>query len=468
MTEGASLLQRARDLSVQRYPDLPSPIQDVMCSVYGVQERVRRRGRLGAARRRMAEIELLHHDRAAAMDLMERRLGRILEAARRTEASRDRAPQAEDARALDELKRWPILTKRDIADDPQTFLSRRPETTDFATLTSGTTGTPLTVWRPRKTFRELFRSSDVAKAWFGVRPDARRASFTGKQVVPLESDRIWRLNVPGRQLVLSQYHLGDRTVLAYARALQRWRPAILDGYTSNLVTLAELLHGCGVTVPVPLVVTTCEVLTDAGRELLREVFGGAVCDKYGTSENAVLATECTSGSRHVFQNVGILEAVDGDGDAVPDGHPGRLLLTSLTNDLMPLIRYEVGDVGVILNSHACPCGRTSPILEEILGREDDTIVLEDGRRIGIFAFQLLRGMSDVLAMQVEQSSPTVFVVRGKLQRDEPETRADFARAILLGFDKLIGNVDALTVTFEYPDRLDPTPAGKIRNVIRNF
>jgi phenylacetate-CoA ligase len=135
---------------------------------------------------------------------------------------------------------------------------------------------------------------------------------------------------------------------------------------------------------------------------------------------------------------------------------------------MPLIRYEVEDVGIILNSHACPCGRTSPILEEILGREDDTIVLEDGRRIGIFAFQLLRGMSDVLAMQVEQSSPTVFVVRGKLRRDEPETRAVFARAILLGFDKLIGNVDALTVTFEYPDRLDPTPGGKIRNVIRTF
>lgn len=467
MTEGASLLQRARDLSAERYGDLPSPIQDLLCSAYGVQERIRRRGRLGAARRRMAEIERLHFDRAAAEELMERRLGRILEVARRTRGNQDRAPLADGGPALDELRRWPSLTKHDIADDPQAFLSRRPEATDFATLTSGTTGTPLTVWRPRQTFRELFRSSDVAKAWFGVRPDARRASFTGKQVVPLDSDRIWRLNVPGRQLVLSQYHLGDRTVLAYARALRRWRPAILDGYTSNLVTLAELLHGSGIRVPIPLVVTTCEVLTDAARELLREVFGGAVCDKYGTSENAVLATECPAGSRHVFQNVGILEAVDEDRDAVSDGQPGRLLLTSLTNDLMPLIRYEVGDVGVIMSSHACPCGRTSPILEEIVGREDDTIILEDGRRIGIFAFQLLRGMNEVLAMQVEQSSPTAFVVRGKLRRDDPEARAAFERAILLGFDKLIGNVDALTVRFEYPDRLDPTPGGKIRNVIRN-
>ena len=416
----------------------------------------------------MAEIELLHHDRGAAEELMERRLGRILEAARRAQGHRDRAPQADDTAALEQLNRWPILTKRHIADDPQAFLSRRPTSTDFATLTSGTTGTPLAVWRPRTTFRELFRSSDVAKAWFGVRPDARRASFTGKQVVPLDSERVWRLNVPGHQLVLSQYHLGPGTVSAYGRALRRWRPAILDGYTSNLVTLAELLQGSGFTVRIPLVVTTCEVLTDAGRQLLREVFGGAVCDKYGTSENAVLATECPAGSRHIFQNVGIVEAVDRAGRAVPDGQPGRLLLTSLTNDLMPLVRYEVGDVGAIVRSPACACGRYSPILDKILGREDDTIVLEDGRQIGIFAFQLLRGMDDVLAMQVEQSSPTMFIVRGRLRRVDPDARAGFERAILRGFDRLIGNVDALNVTFEYPDRLDPTPGGKIRNVIRTF
>ena len=187
--------------------------------------------------------------------------------------------------------------------------------------------------------------------------------------------------MPGHQLVLSRDHLGPGTVSAYGRALRRWRPAILDGYTSNLVTLAELLQGSGFTVRIPLVVTTCEVLTDAGRQLLREVFGGAVCDKYGTSENAVLATECPAGSRHIFQNVGIVEAVDRAGRAVPDGQPGRLLLTSLTNDLMPLVRYEVGDVGAIVRSPACACGRYSPDPQQSLGREDDTIVLGDGRQI---------------------------------------------------------------------------------------
>jgi phenylacetate-CoA ligase len=467
MTVG-SILQRARDIGVDHYAVLPSPLQDAMCSIYGAQERVRRRGRLVEARHRMMEIEDLHHDVEAAKELVERRLGRILAAARQTKGSRERAPGVNGFSALEELKLWPVLTKQEIADDPQAFLTRETTASDIPTLTSGTTGIPLRIWRPRKTFRELFRSSDVGKGWFGVRPDARRASFTGKSVVPLESERVWRINIPGRQLVLSQYHLSPNTVGAYARALARWRPTLLDGYTSNLVSLAELLRASELTVSVPLVVTTCEVLTDAGRRLLQDAFEGAVCDKYGTSENAVLATECPAGSRHVFQNVGILEVVDDDSKPVPDGRPGRLLLTSLTNDLMPLVRYEVGDVGAVVRSSSCPCGRTSPILTHILGREDDVIVSEDGRRIGIFAFQLLRGVTDVLAMQLEQASPTTFVVRGRLRRQDQGSRARFESAILLAFDKLLGDVTRLTVTFEYPEELERTPGGKIRNVIRTF
>ena len=221
---------------------------------------------------------------------------------------------------------------------------------------------------------------------------------------------------PGRQLVLSQYHVGPRYVESYASALRRWQPQVLDGYTSNLVELARLFKENDVSLSIPLVVTTCETLTPGARRLLEEVFGGRVQDKYGTSENVALALECSSGTCHIFQNVGVIEVVDEDGQPVPNGQRGRLLLTTVNNDLMPLVRYDVGDMGAVAEAD-CPCGRTTPILKEIAGREDDVVITGDGRRISILAFNLLRGLDGVLAMQLVQRSPSSFLVRAQLTDD---------------------------------------------------
>ncbi len=467
MSETPSSLALVRRFAHAHYEGLPEPMQDVVCSVYGVQERIRRRGCARNASRRMEEIERLHHDPDVADRCVESQLRRILDAARRARWYRLRSPDAGIV-ATEELERWPIVTKPDVRSEPEAFLTRTPRGTDIPSLTSGTTGTPLQVWRPRSAFRELFRSSDLSKSWFGVPHWARRASFTGKLVVPLRSSRVWRINLPGDQLVLSQYHLGSRTAHLYAEALRRWRPWVLDGYASNLIDLAAMFREQGISIRVPLVVTTCEMLTASGRGLLERTFGGHVADKYGTSENIVFASECPAGSRHIFPNVGIVEVVDDAGRRIADGRPGRLVLTTLTNDLMPLVRYEVGDIGIVDRSGGCSCGRTSDVLRELHGREDDVIVTRDGRRLALFAFQLLREMSGVLATQVVQSSPTTFEVRARLMPDGSAARAAFQEEIARGFDRLIGPDPERTLHFRYPDRLDRAPGGKIRNVVRTF
>jgi phenylacetate-CoA ligase len=468
MIDVGPLLQRVRDATLERYETLPAPLQDVVCSAYGIQEVVRRRGSTMSARRRMRPIETLHWDRQQADTLVERRLRRILDIARELPGYASGAPGRSAGSALEELGQWPGLGKPALQADPEGYMSRKPQGSDIFSLTSGTTGTPLKIWRTRNTFRELFTSSEVAKSWFGVPLGSRRASFTGKLVVPLGSRRIWRINLPGKQLVLSQYHLGPRRIEAYARALRAWRPKILDGYTSNLVELAGLMDERGIRIHIPLVVTTCEVLTTAARALLERVFGGRVSDKYGSSENVVLATECPEGSRHVFRNMGIIEAVDEADRPLPPGAPGRLLLTTLTNDLMPLVRYDIGDVGSVDPSTPCSCGRISPVLREILGRQDDVVVTRDGRRIGIFAFNILRGLGGVVAMQVVQHAPDSFEVRAKLENESGEARTPFEKAIAKAFDRLVGPDQKRRVTFTYPETIERDPGGKIRNVVRAF
>jgi phenylacetate-CoA ligase len=462
-------VQRLRDVMTDHYLALPSPFQDVVCSTYGLQEIVRRRGWPRVASSRREHIASLHWDADAAQRVVETRLRRILDAARDLPGYRDLAPRTSGGSALDELERWPILTKEQLRKQPNGFLTRKVEPTDVFSLTSGTTGTPLKIWRPRYAFQELFLSADVFKGWHGVRPWSRRASFTGRVVAAQDDRRVWRLNLPALQLVLSQYHIRPADVGRYRNALQVWRPKVLEGYASNCTDLARLFQQDALSVTVPLTITTSEVLTSASRALISEVFGGRVVDKYGSSENVAYACECPFGSHHIFQNVGWFEAVDAEGCGLPAGQPGRLLVTTLVNDLMPLIRYEIGDMGSVDGTAQCPCGRTSPILRDICGRQDDTVVGPDGSRIMLFAYNLLRGLDGVIALQVIQQDLERFVVRAHLDDDRVESRADFERSILLAFERMLGESNRRRVSFEYsPEGIERTPGGKIRNVISVF
>jgi hypothetical protein len=96
------------------------------------------------------------------------------------------------------------------------------------------------------------------------------------------------------------------------------------------------------------------------------------------------------------------------------------------------------------------------------------VITADGRRIGILAFNLLRGLEGVLAMQLVQRSPSSFVVRAHLVDGDQSPRDGFEASILSAFDRLVGPDPSRAVSFEYGRTIERTPGGKIRNVIRQF
>ena len=70
-----------------------------------------------------------------------------------------------------------------------------------------------------------------------------------------------------------------------------------------------------------------------------------------------------------------------DGRPAVPGETGEIVSTGFVNPVMPLIRWRTGDVATAGDA-GCPCGRTSPTVRAILGREDDVIVTPRGRRVG--------------------------------------------------------------------------------------
>src|SRR4051794_28885064 len=156
-------------------------------------------------------------------------------------------------------------------------------------------------------------------------------------------------------------------------ALNDFRPQRLNAYPSIAAILAgEQLAGRLRMAP-GAISTSSELLTPEVRARVESAFGARVTDLSGSTEG-LWGCECHEhAGLHFFEDFCIVENVDDDGRAVPDGAPGaRLLVTNLFNRAQPLIRFELTDL-VTLDAAPCACGRTLRRARAIDGRADDVI-----------------------------------------------------------------------------------------------
>jgi phenylacetate-CoA ligase len=121
-----------------------------------------------------------------------------------------------------------------------------------------------------------------------------------------------------------------------------------------------------------------EMVTDEMRQVVGKAFGATINDRYSTEEAGYIAIQCGHGNRYHTVPMAIVEIVDDQYRPVAPGTIGRVVVTLPHSFVMPLIRYDVGDYA-IAGTH-CPCGRTWPVIERIMGRERSIVQFPDGSR----------------------------------------------------------------------------------------
>lgn len=157
------------------------------------------------------------------------------------------------------------------------------------------------------------------------------------------------------------------------RRLNEWRPEHLVGYPSVLRQLAEEQIAGRLHLKLRSSATSAEVLTEETRRRVKDAWGIRVFDTYGATEYSPIASECTHGRKHLFEDGAIIEVVDEKGRPVPPGVAGdRILFTVFNRTTMPLIRYEISDVVRVVDE-PCPCGRPFHVIEAVEGRAEDVL-----------------------------------------------------------------------------------------------
>jgi phenylacetate-CoA ligase len=210
-----------------------------------------------------------------------------------------------------------------------------------------------------------------------------------------------------------------------------------------------------------VVITNAEPVADYQRRVIAEAFQCPVRETYGMAEMVAAASECQAGSLHLWPELGYLEIFDGNRPVGP-GREGSFIGTGLLNDDMLLIRYEVGDRGVMaIERETCACGRRLPMLKSVEGRMDEVLYTADGRRIGRLD-PVFKAKLPVREAQIVQE--TLNRVR---VRFVPVSRFDSAAAASIT-ERLRDRMGDIEVILEEVDEIPRTSCGKFRAVISHL
>jgi phenylacetate-CoA ligase len=329
--------------------------------------------------------------------------------------------------------------------------------------TSGTTGTPLEVFRSVDSaiWEEAFQLQ--AWSWTGYRGGQRQAVLRGDAVAPLAqaAPPFWHWDRAGRQLFVSTRHLSERNAASMLDALAAAAPTLLRAYPSACMELARLSERLQHGWRVPVVVTGSEPLYPVQRALIESALGCKVFDFYGMAERIAYAAQCERGFYHLHPEYAFVEIVDADGRPT-DGF-GSIVGTTLHNQVMPLLRYRISDQARWL-AGACPCGRSYPRIELAAGKLEDQLYDADGNAVSAsiitFAF---KGLDNIRKAQVAQVGQGAWEVR--LVPDSGYRDADGAALLRNIADHVSGRV---AVRLRLVDELALQASGKFKWVVQEW
>ncbi|KHL01090.1 adenylate-forming protein [Sinomonas humi] len=246
----------------------------------------------------------------------------------------------------------------------------------WAAASAGTTGRRgIFIWDHRE-WAAVIASYARVPSWAGIFSRIKRPARVAMVTTRRPSHQSAIISATFNSLLFPTLRLDASDSPAdLAARLGAFHPDLLVGFPSALRPLAlEQLAG-RLDIEPRAVVATSEILGVPESRDLEAAWGSPPVDIYATTETACIASTCTAGRRHVYEDVVIVEPVDADYRPVPPGITGeRLLVTVLFSRTLPLIRYEMSD-RVRLGERGCPCGRSFRLLEGVEGRTEDILRL---------------------------------------------------------------------------------------------
>lgn len=373
----------------------------------------------------------------------------------------------EDIKSFDDLTKIPMLTKKDIRNHLDDLIADRANKEDLIVHeTSGSTGTPLTIYYDKQCYIAIQAAYARWKEFAGCNAMKDKFVYIGRHDFPEGSDGsdFWGEYLPlSNELKLASTNMTPKVLGKYVERIRNFEPKYIQGYASGVYVLAYYIHEMKSDMKVDAVLTSSDALYPKYREIIEGVFKCKVFDRYGSIEDVATAVECEEhNGMHIDMEKCLIEIIDDSGNQL-FGKTGEIIGTNLENYAMPLIRYRTNDLGS-LNLRECSCGRKSILLDKLEGRKDDFIVAPDGRIIGSSGITVLlepiKRLKECQIIQNEIESIEILTVweEGYSQIDIDD--------LVNAFQHDIGT--SLELNIEVVDSIPRSRGGKFKFVISNL
>lgn len=350
-----------------------------------------------------------------------------------------------------------VITKDFLSDNWDEFLSHQFNKQDLVKVsTSGSYGTPMTFYRNKiKQFRqiaEVIFFGQFVNYYFG-----RNHSF----IRGVSKSRISLLLQ--NEVHIDPTKLDDNSLEDMRKKVKKTK--FIIGFPSVILSLIQYCEKVGDTSKdfnMLGIITTAEPLTENQRKVMEDFFNCKVVARYAMEELGIIANQCVhTENYHVNDASFVIEVLEKENDNPADiGEEGRIIITDLYSNAMPLIRYDTGDYGVL--QETCSCGYDGKVLTTISGRKIQSVLDSNGNKISPFAINVkLKDYRNIYQFQFIQEDfnryQLLLVVNNQF---------DAKNAILKDLYTILGKKANIKITIV--DEINPLPSGKRPYIINKL
>ena len=298
----------------------------------------------------------------------------------------------DDIHAPEDLVKLPILTKKDVIKNQKKLLARSFKGKRMDIATGGSTGEPMKMINSQEGLSWAMAATLRGKSWGSYHWGDKNICIWGAiydhsaYQTPIVKIR----SLIDRTTFLSNKVENKEEFEKYINIIQKKKPKFIISYAYSAYLLASYAINNNISdIKLEAVFTRAETLFPHMRKDIEKAFNCQVFDGYASRETALEAAECDKHEGyHISEETTVVEFIKEDGKVAAAGEMGKIIQTDLTNYAMPMIRYQIEDIGIPTDK-ACSCGRNLALMKSVEGRVSNFVTLPDGRVIHPITFEYL-------------------------------------------------------------------------------
>ena len=356
-----------------------------------------------------------------------------------------------------DLENYPVITKKEISNSYNDFLSKKYQKEKLVSVsTSGSYGTPMTFYRSNE--KRIRQTAEVL--YFGKEIDyyiGRNHAFI--RGISKSKLKLFLQN----EIHIDPTHLDEESVKVIIQKLKRAK--FIIGFPSVILSIIKTCESMKISPKdfnILGIISTSEPLFAEQRLKIKHYFNCPIVARYATEELGIIANQCVhTESYHINEASFVVEILKKDSDEkAADGEEGRIVVTDLYSNAMPLIRYETGDLGTM--TKGCSCGYDGKVLKTISGRKIESILDENNNEVSPFSINVkMKDYKNIYQFQFIQEDynryKLLLIVSEEFEGE---------KVILSGLKKILGK--NANIQMELVESIPPLPSGKRPYIINKL